>query len=140
MFPIRNFNYTMTIDGIDLGFSEVSGYDAKVQEIPYREGNHGPNTVRKLQGLLEYGQITLKRGTDDVSGVLFDWLNEADSKEVTRKTVTVTALDDEKKPAASWRVINAWPVNYSISDFKGDGNEVVVETLVLTHEGMVRES
>ena len=139
MFPIRNFNFTLEMDGITLGFSEVSGYDAKVQEITYREGNHGPNTVRKLQGLLEYGQITLKRGADDASKVLFDWLNQADSKEIDRKTVTITALGDDKQPAASWKVIKAWPVNYSISDSKGDGNEIVIETLVLTHEGMVRD-
>jgi phage tail-like protein len=138
MYPIRNFKYAMEIDGIQLGFSEVSGYDSKVKEITYREGNEALNNVIKLPGLMEYGQITLKRGVDE-SQVLFNWINETGSGKITKKTVTLTAMGDDGQPAAVWKVINAWPVSYTVSDFKGDGNEVVLETLVLTHEGMTRD-
>jgi phage tail-like protein len=138
MYPIRNFKYTLEIEGIQLGFSDVSGYDAKVKEITYREGDEALNTLRKLPGLMEYGQITLKRGTDD-SQALFEWINDIGNGKITKKTVTLTAMDDEGSPAAVWKVINAWPVSYNVSEFKGSGNEVTIETLVLTHEGMTRD-
>ncbi|WP_310604513.1 phage tail protein [Anaerosporobacter sp.] len=138
MMPIRNFKFTLEIEGVIIGFSDVSGYDAKVKEIQYREGDSKVNMVQKLPGLLEYGQITLKRGADN-NRVLLKWIEEAGNGNPNPKTVTLTALSDQGKAVAIWKVINAWPVNYSISEFKGTGNEVAMETLVLTHEGMTRD-
>lgn len=139
MIPVRNYKFKLEIDGTELGFAEISGYDAKIKEIQYREGNYTVNTARKLPGLTEYGQITLKRGTDTTL-TLFKWINDVSTGNIQTKTVTLTALGDDGSMAASWKVINAWPVSYNISEFQGTGNEVVMETLVLTHEGMTRDS
>ncbi len=138
MYPIRNFNFTLEIDGITMGFNSVSGHDLKVKEVPYREGNHATNNVQKFPGLTEYGNITLKRGTD-TNPALFKWISDVSSGTLVRKTATLTAMSYDKAPAAVWKIINAWPVSYTVSDFKGDGNEVVFETLVLAHEGMTRD-
>lgn len=138
MYPIRNFKFTLEVDGMMMGFSDVSGYDAKIKEIEYREGNHAAGTVRKLPGLMEHGKITLKRGTDD-NMALSRWISDAGAGKEVSKTVTLTAMGDDGKPAAIWKVINAWPVEYTLAEFKGTGNEVVMETLVLTHEGMTRD-
>lgn len=138
MVPIRNYNFLLEIDGIQMGFSEVSGHDAKVKEIQYREGNSAVNTARKLPGLTEYGQITLKRGVD-TNPALFKWIQDTSSGKIVQKTVTITSLGDDKTPAAIWKCINAWPVSYTISDFNALGNEVVIETLVFTHEGLTRD-
>lgn len=139
LLPIRNFKFTLEIEGTIMGFSEVSGYDVKIKEIQYREGDHPVNTVRKLPGLVENGQITLKRGTD-ANLTLFKWINDVSNGKIETKTVTLTALDDSGKPASSWKVLKAWPVSYTISEFVGTGNEVVMENLVLTHEGMERDT
>ena len=57
-----------------------------------------------------------------------------------RKTITITLLDEEETPAASWQVINAWPTKYTAPDFNATSSEVAIETLEIAHEGMTRVS
>ena len=53
----------MEIDSIDVAaFSEVSGFDASVDVIEYREGTEPINSPRKMPGLTKYGNVTLKWG------------------------------------------------------------------------------
>ncbi len=59
-------------------------------------------------------------------------------KDVNRQTVTITLLDINGEPAASWQVINAWPTKYTAPDFNATASEIAVETLELAHEGMTR--
>ncbi|GAA0377101.1 phage tail protein [Bacillus horti] len=135
--PYRNFRFRVEIDGFQQGgFSDVSGYDATVDVIEYREGNQ-VTTVSKLPGLTKYGNITLKRGVTD-SLELYNWLSECVSGKITRKLVTIIALDEEGNDVATWQVSEAWPTKYSAPDFKGTGNEVAIESLEIAHEGMQR--
>lgn len=135
--PYRNFRFRVEVEGIQqAGFSEVSGYDASIDVVEYREGNQ-VTTVSKLPGLTKYGNITLKWGVTD-SIELFEWMNACIQGTVTRKTVTIIALNEEGSDVATWQVIEAWPTKYTAPDFKGTGNEVAIEALELAHEGMVR--
>ena len=70
--------------------------------------------------------------------VLYDWLIDITEGTIEKKTVTLTALDEEGSPAASWRCINAWPVKYTAPDFNGTSSEVAIETIELAHEGLTR--
>jgi len=137
--PYRKFRFKVEFNGTESGgFSEVSGFDASVDVVEYREGNETPITVRKLTGLAKYGNITLKWGVID-STEMFNWMQtHIDGKVIERKTVTITALDEEKKPVAAWQVINAWPTKYTAPDFSATASEVAIETLELAHEGMTR--
>lgn len=138
MFILRNFKFILEVDGLQTGFSEVSGIDQKVKEIPYREGTFPANTVAKLPGLTEYGNITLKRGVTDNMD-LYNWINDITNGTIERKTVTLTVMNDANDPVAIWKMIEAWPVKYNVNEFKGDGNEITIETLELAHEGMTRD-
>ena len=138
-YPYGKFRYKVEIDGIDAcSFSEVTGFDASIDVMEYREGDM-VQTPMKIPGLKKYGNITLKKGLMD-SHALFGWLSEGITGEVTRKTVTITLLDAAEKSVASWRVINAWPIKYTAPDFNATSSEVAVETLEIAHEGMTRES
>lgn len=118
------------------GFSEVSGFDASIDVIEYREGDK-VQTSMKIPGLKKYGNITLKQGVAD-KDALYKWMETGFEKDVNRQTVTITLLDIEGKAAASWQVINAWPTKYTAPDFNATSSEVAVETLELAHEGMTR--
>ena len=138
MFPYRNFRYRLEIDGLDAGgFSEVSGFDATFDVVEYRQGDDAVITPRKLPGLIKYGNITLKWGATD-SVVLYEWLMDINEGDIQQKTVTITSLDEEGNPAASWRVINAWPVKYTAPDFNATASEIAMESLELAHEGLTR--
>ena len=138
-YPHGRFRYKVEIDGLDAGgFSEVTGFDASIDVIEYREGDM-VTTPMKLPGLKKYGNITLRQGLAD-SMVLYDWIAEGVNGAVQRKTITITLLDEEENPAASWQVINAWPTKYNAPDFNATSSEVAIETLEIAHEGMTRVS
>lgn len=63
VYPYKKYNYRVQIDSIDVaGFSEVSGFDATIDVIEYREGSEAINSPRKLPGLTKYGNVTLSGG------------------------------------------------------------------------------
>lgn len=138
-YPHGKFRYKVEIDGLDAGgFSEVSGFDASIDVIEYREGDM-VQTPMKIPGLKKYGNITLKQGLAD-SMVLYEWVIAGVNGAVDRKTITITLLDEEEAPAASWQVINAWPTKYTAPDFNATSSEIAIESVEIAHEGMTRVS
>ena len=136
-YPHGKFRYKVEIDGLDAGgFSEVSGFDASIDVIEYREGDM-VQTPMKIPGLKKYGNITLKQGLAD-SMVLYEWVIAGVNGAVDRKTITITLLDEEEAPAASWQVINAWPIKYTAPDFNATSSEIAIESIEIAHEGMTR--
>lgn len=138
-YPHGKFNYKVEIDGLEAGgFSEVTGFDASIDVIEYREGDM-VQTPLKVPGLKKYGNITLKQGLVDTN-VLYGWMTSGLEGDVDRKTLTITLLNIAGSPAASWQVINAWPLKYTAPDFNATSSEVAVESLEIAHEGMTRVS
>ncbi|MCM1495497.1 MAG: phage tail protein [Bacteroides sp.] len=136
-YPHGKFRYIVELEGLELGgFSEVSGFDASIDVMEYREGDK-VQTPMKIPGLKKYGNITLKQGVAD-KDALYKWMETGFEKDVNRQTVTITLLDINGEPAASWQVINAWPTKYTAPDFNATASEIAVETLELAHEGMTR--
>lgn len=137
--PYRNFRFVVEMDGKEVAaFSDASGFDVSVNMAEYREGNE-TTTTRKLPGLSKYGNITLKRGVTD-DDVLYNWAIDIPSTgKCTRKSISIKLMDEENKASVIWQVINAWPTKYSITEFKGQGNEVLFESLEIAHEGMTRK-
>ncbi len=138
-YPYGKFRYRVEIDGLDAGgFSEVTGFDASIDVMEYREGDM-VQTPYKIPGLKKYGNITLKKGLTD-SLVMYEWLITGVDGPVDRKTITITSLDESEQPVASWQVINAWPIKYTAPDFNATSSEVAIETVEIAHEGMTRVS
>jgi phage tail-like protein len=135
--PYRKFRYRVEVEGItQAGFNEVSGFDASVDVVEYREGNE-VITPRKLPGLAKYGNITLKWGVTD-SLDMYNWMQDTIQGKVTRKTVTIIAINEAGGDVATWKVIEAWPSKYTAPDFNGTASEVGIELLEMAHEGMTR--
>lgn len=136
-YPLGKFRYKVEIEGVTAGgFTEVSGFDASIDVIEYREGDM-VQTPMKLPGLKKYGNITLKKGVMDTKA-LYDWMAVGLEKNVRRATVTITLIDINGADAASWQVINAWPTKYTAPDFNATSSEIAVDTLEIAHEGMTR--
>lgn len=136
--PYRNFRFRVEIEGVQqAGFSEVTGFDASIDIIEYREGDM-TTTPRKLPGLSKYSNITLKWGVTD-STEMYEWIEQALIEgTIERKSITIIALDEEGNDVATWQVIEAWPVKYVAPDFNATGSEVAIELLEIAHEGMTR--
>jgi phage tail-like protein len=98
--------------------------------------------MRKLAGLVSYGNLTLQKGVTEGSlEELFTWRGqvEAGRLQEARRSVTVTLLDEESNPAARWEFVNAWPTQYDAPDLDASANEVAIESLEIVHEGMTRK-
>ena len=134
--PYKNFKFTVSIDGITVGFSECTGLDAEVSVIEYREG--GDHLVRKLPGLVKFTNITLKRGVTD-SLELYNWFKAIMQGKNDRRDGSIVLLDDESKPVTRWNFKNAWPCKYQGPRLNAKGNEVAIETLELACEWIERE-
>jgi phage tail-like protein len=133
--PFRSFNFRVELDGITrAGFRECSGLDASQDPIEYREGTEGL-TARKLPGLNKYSNISLKWGmTDDTE--LWDWRKKAIAGKVERKNGSIVLLDESGEEKLRWNFREAWPTKWTGPSFNATGNEVAIETLEITHEGL----
>jgi phage tail-like protein len=133
--PYKNFRFLVEIEGItQAGFSECSGFGSEVEVIEYREGGE-PTSVRKLPGRVRYPNITLKWGVTD-SRELYDWHRAVLQGQIQRKRGAIVLLDDSGAPKVRWVFSNAWPSKWDGPDLCAKGNDVAIETLVITCEGI----
>jgi phage tail-like protein len=136
--PYRGFKFKVQIDGITkAGFREVSGLDAGTDAVDYRDGDG--TTMRKLAGLQKFSNITLKRGiTTDQD--LWKWRSTIMDGKIkdNRKNGQIILLDDEGKEAAEWTFTDGWPTKWTGPTFNATANEVAIDTLEITHEGLKR--
>jgi phage tail-like protein len=133
--PYQQFNFLIDINGIRAGFMECSGLTTDNDPIDYREGNDKAMSVRKLSGLRKYTNIVLKRGyTQDKS--LWEWRKANINGKVQRKSADVVLLDEDRNEVLRWRIHEAWISKWESGPFNAKTNDVVMETVELTHEGL----
>jgi phage tail-like protein len=137
--PYRNNRFHLEIDGISqAGFREATISNSAQDPIEYREGDEPP-TVRKIPGLIKYGNLVLKWGTTD-SMDLFNWrkaIEDGKTKD-NRKKVAVVLLDEEGNTKARWEFTRAWATRYEAPALNATASEIAIETLEIAHEGMLR--
>jgi phage tail-like protein len=139
--PYRNFRFRLEIDDIvQAAFSAATIPDSTQDPIEYRDGNE-TTTVRKLPGLVKYGNVTLKWGITD-SMDLYNWrkLVEEGKMNDARRNLAIILQDEEGNDKARWEFNDAWPSKYDAPDLDGKGSDVAIETLEIVHEGMKRVS
>ncbi|RPI25044.1 MAG: phage tail protein [Acidobacteria bacterium] len=116
----------------DNRFQEVAGLSAEVATEEFREGGLNEYAHRVPTGA-KYGNLVLKRGFIKDSDV-GKWFRAAiENFAFEPKDITVTLLNEEHEPLASWSFIGAYPVKWSLSDFKAQENALAVESLELTY-------
>jgi len=137
--PYRAARFLLEIGGIaQAGFSECTIPDSSQEPIDYREGNERMS-VRKIPGMIKYGNLTLKWGATD-SMDIYNWRKQVEDFKMkdARRVVAVVLLDDEGAAKSRWEFLNAWPTKYDAPDLNAKNNEIAIETLEIAHEGMTR--
>jgi phage tail-like protein len=135
--PYKVFKFRVEIDGLtSAAFSEVSGLDSETVVIEYRTGSE-PNSVRKLPGLTKYPNIVLKRGiTQDAE--LWNWRQRVVDGDVDRRNGSIILQDDSGQDQVRWNFRNGWPCKLQGPHLNAHGNDVAIETLEISHEGLER--
>jgi phage tail-like protein len=137
--PYRNFRFRVEIDGIaQASFADATIPDSSTSTIDYREGTD-PVHGRKLSGQTTYGNVSLKWGLTD-SMDLYNWRRLVIDKgaQGARRNLSLVLIDEAGDDKARWNVMEAWPVKYDTGDLSAKGSEVVIESLDLACEEVVR--
>ena len=159
--PLRNFRFLVKIPHtpaglksslITLGFMNCAGLSVETSVIAYRQG--GMNTTpQKMPGQSEFTPITLSRGVVVKTPQASRWVQEifsviqgggdyAPSKgKDFRTNIDIMVLAhpytrDTRVPVKlRFKVYNAWPQSLGFSDLDAGGNAVLMEQMVIQHEG-----
>lgn len=137
-----------TAGAIRAGFAEVNGLNSEIEMEDFREGgrNIGP---RRFPRWGRYPNLVLRRGvTTDTA--LWDWwadvithsytLSAATAKRVPRRNGVILLDGRDHKAVAAWFFSNALPERLVGPGLNARGNEIAIETLELSHEGLLRLS
>lgn len=148
MDPYGNFKFEVEIDGfVRAGFSKVTGLKQTIEVIEYREGGEN-ETPRKLPGQSKFEDVTFERGMSSDSDFV-DWIQSvfnldnsegAQGDDEFRKTPVVYLKDKGGNRVKKWTIYRAWPNEKGSPDLDGSANDVAIETLVLTNEGIKEET
>jgi len=139
--PYKNYRFLVEIDGIvQAGFKEVTIPDSSQDPIDYREGSDQP-TVRKIPGLIKYGNVSLKVGVTD-SMELYNWrkLVEDGKTDEYRRNMAIILINEQGDPTGRWEFSDAWPSKYDAPDLNATENNIAIEAIDIVHEGMKRIS
>ncbi|AXG71533.1 T4-like virus tail tube protein gp19 [Kordia sp. SMS9] len=133
-YPLPKFHFQVEWGGTKIGFQEVTGLDAEVEKLEYREGSSPEYSKINMPGMVKYTDIVLKRGVFKGDNEFYEWMKTNKLNQTERRDITISLLDEEHAPVVVWKVLNAWPMKIQSTDLKGESNEVAIETLTLAHE------
>ncbi len=136
VWPLPKFFFEVKWDSEVMSFQEVSGLDIESQPIEYRHGDSPQFSTIKMPGIKKSGNVTMKKGVFKSDNKFWDWFNKIKMNTIKRLPVTISLLDEEKKPTMVWTLANAWPTKITGTDLKSEGNEVAIETIEIAHEGV----
>lgn len=138
---LTTFAFHVEIDGIDIGaFKEASGVDSATEVIEYKEvSKDGVMIIRKVPGAMKWADITLKKAIDS-SLYLWDWRKQVEKGDIkgARRNGSIVLYDSERAEVGRWNFINGWPSTWKGADLNAGENNVAVEQVTITHEGMER--
>jgi phage tail-like protein len=143
------------------GFTSVSGLAITTNAIGYREG--GMNTsLHQVPGMTSFQPLTLTRGTILGNDQAIKWMRSLfaatsgqglplGTNTTFRCNLAIYVLDHPATGAPQiaagdiisqqaykmkFNVYNAWISSLSFSDLNAQGNEIIMETMSLAHEGL----
>lgn len=151
-YPLTKMNFLVTVDGKGgiAAFSEVSGVQASVDVIPFRQGNSHSLAPVKIPGLVRHEAVTMRMGYT-INNEFKKWITECVSEtreEIPRRTVQVELIDTNVRApkkkvnttvdgARIWQLKNAWVSSYTAPDLDANDSNVAIEAVEICYEELV---
>lgn len=160
--PLRNFRFQVNINhttskgsmSVRLGFMTVAGLSMQTETISYRQGGMN-TTVQKMPGQTQFPPLSLSRGMMVGRPDQLDWMkeifsvvagkgsgpNQSNGGRDFRSDINIYVLAHPWTRStavpikAKYKVYNAWPESLAWSDLDAGGNALIMEQMVLQHEG-----
>ena len=150
-YPLTKMNFLVTVDGIagTAAFSEVTGVEASVDVIEFRQGNANSLAPVKIPGLVKHGNVTLKMGYT-LDSAFKTWIQECVSEtrgEMPRNNVQIELIDintgapqtvsTQVTGTRVWILTNAWVTKYNAPDLDAKTSDVAIESVELAYEELI---
>lgn len=147
--PYRNFNFRIKFGNETVAACrKMSALQATVNTTKFRAGDDPSSVDTPLPGRAMYDPVSFEEGITE-SRVFEQWANELldyDGRPGRlpdpqfRREVTIDVLDlDRQTVVLTYVLHDAWVSKYTaMSDLAGDGNDVLIATLEVTHIGFSR--
>ena len=136
VWPMPKFYFQVKWNDADMSFQEISGLDVEAQPIEYRHGDSPVFSKIKMPGIVQSGNVTMKKGVFISDNKFWDWYSQIKMNTIARIPVTISLLDEAGAPTMVWTLENAWPTKITGTDLNSEGNEVAVESIEIAHEGL----
>ena len=131
-YPLPAYNFSVTMNGASMSFSEVSGISLENELVTYKHGfSYAEGEDIVMYRSREYTPMTLKRGIVKGFAHLYDWFM---SKEP--KSLDVSLCDEQGHPLITWQITKAVPVKLEAPTFDANSNDVSLESLELKVTGI----
>ncbi|MCR5453250.1 MAG: phage tail protein [Lachnospiraceae bacterium] len=150
-YPLTKMNFAVLVEGRDAhaAFSEVTGIEASVDVVEFRQGNANSLAPVKIPGLVKHGNVTLKYGYT-MDSTFKTWIQECTSETrnaMPRHNVSIELIDtnaaapdqvvEQANGARSWILKNAWVAKYNAPDMDAKTSDVAIESVELAYEELV---
>lgn len=136
VWPLPKFHFEVKIGNEEWFFQEVAGLESEVEVLEYRHGKSKQFAPFKMPGMKKVSDVTLKKGVFTGDTKLFDWFKEVKLNTIERKTITISLLNENQKAEIVWTLSNAFPKKIESTNLNAQGNEIAIETIVLSHEDL----
>jgi len=135
-YPPVGFHFKVEFQGIgndnDVRFQSVGGLNVEYDTESIKEGGENRHE-HKLPTRTKFSDLSLKRGMLTDSSVI-NWCKKAlFDREFKPVQIIITLLNPEHQPLKTWKVNNAWPRKWAVSDLNASENSIVIETLELSY-------
>jgi phage tail-like protein len=133
----QEYRYSIEYDGKAVIFTTISGLDlsAKSSENKVFSRTSPLQRVNTVNGR----SISLKGGACRSDNELYKWFCTFSQSTKQKRDITVKLLNANGDLIRTWKIRQAGPVKVEGPTLNAKGNDVAIETVVLSHEGIEPE-
>jgi phage tail-like protein len=133
--------FVLDMDGVELGtFRKVTGLAVEREVIEFKENTkEGKMIIRKVPGANKPGEVTLERRVDNSSD-LWDLHKTVSDGDIDkgRRHLSIVVKNSMLEEVARWNFTNGWVSKWEGPDLDAGSNDVAVEKVTITHEGITK--
>ena len=156
-YPLTKMNFRVSLADdttSTAALNQVTGIDAQVDVIEFRQGNAHTLSPVKIPGLVKHGNVTLRYGYTKDSNFK-KWIKECvdESRKYSgtgypRKDVLIELVDImssapqtlvtsvDSSSAQVWKLENAWVAHYTGAELDASNSDVAMESVEIAFETM----
>lgn len=136
-WPLPSFHFSVKIGKETWRFQEVGNLTSSIEVLTYRHGKSGQDGVYKIPGYKKVEDVVLKKGVFTGNTQMFNWFKTTSTKDIERKDVVISLLNEKREPEIVWNLTKAFPSKIEGGNFNakatGDG-AASIEILTLSFE------